>query len=157
MTDCLILETYLYLQWYEELLVFPLRYQVAFFNLHFLHLNFKVVTSCHVASSTVCRLRFIWALIRFVTCVVIFSAISANSFSSASCFCVSVFLAFMTYLGTVLVHVYSGYWWLSGDNYGCSCMSKVRSTTLVLECHDLMKLASIAFSMNGHASFRFFF
>ena len=58
---------------------------------------------------------FTWVFISFVTCVVIFSEILANSFSSASCFCVSVLVVIMTYHGSVLVLVYSRIWFLSGD------------------------------------------
>ena len=117
--------------------------------------NFKAGTSCHVSFSTVYTLCFIWALICFVTCVVIFASISVNFFSSASCICVSVFVAFMTYYWPVLVNVYIGIWWLSGDRvYGFSCKLKVRSTAVALEFFDLMKLSSIASSMNGYAYFK---
>ena len=54
-----------------------------FFNYPFLFFNFTVVTSCHVSFSTVYTLRLFWALICFVACVVFFSAVSANCFSSA--------------------------------------------------------------------------
>ena len=43
--------------------------------------------------------------------------------------------------------------WIS---YGCSCRLNAISTALVLEFLDLMNLASIAFSINGHPSFSVF-
>ena len=100
---------------FGELFVITLCCWLAFFLITFHFFNFTVVTSCHVSFSVVHTLRFIWALICFVTCVVFFSTISANFFSSASCFCVSVFLALKVYHGPVLVLVYSGIWRLSED------------------------------------------
>ena len=78
-------------------------------------LVFTVIPPCHVSFSIVCPLRLIWTINSFVTYVVIFSAVSANSFSSASCFCVSVCVAIMIYHGSVLILVYNGIWWLSRD------------------------------------------
>ena len=115
MIVCLILGSRLLPPGFEELFVFLLCCRLAFVYCSFLFFNFTVITSCHVSFSIVNTLRFIWASICFVTCVVFFSAISANFFSSASCFCVSVFVAFMAYHGPVLVLVSSGIWWLTGD------------------------------------------
>ena len=160
MTEGLILETHLLLAGFEELYLFPLCYQLTFFMCPFFYLNFTVDTSWHVSFSIVCRLSHM-RIFKFVACVVIFSAISANSFSSASCFCVFVLVAIMTYHGSVFVLVYSGVWWLSGDvdsiwlflqvggkKYCCSTRaSSSKSGTrlgkrwIVLEFLDLMKLA----------------
>ena len=41
--------------------------------------------------------------------------------------------------------------------FGCSSRLKVRSTAVVLEFLDLIKLASKTFSMNEYSPFRFFF
>ena len=65
----------------------------------FFFFNFTAVTFCHVSFSAVYALRFICALICFVTCGVFFSTVWANCFSSTSCFCVSVFASFMGYHG----------------------------------------------------------
>ena len=96
-------------------LIFPLCCRLAFFSYPFFHFNFTVVSSCHVSFSTVCTLRFSWAYTCFITCVVTFSEISANCFTSESCFCVYVFVAIMTYHGPIWVLVHSGICWLFGD------------------------------------------
>ena len=44
-----------------------------------------------------------------------FSAILANCFSSATCFCVSIFVVLLIYWVPFLVLVYSGFGWLSGN------------------------------------------
>ena len=81
-----------------------------FFNYAFFYFKFTIVTSCRVSFSTVCTLRYIWVFICFFTCVVIFSATSANCFPSAACFCVPVFVANVTFREPVLVLVYSRIW-----------------------------------------------
>ena len=104
MIEIFTLETHLLLQWFQELFVFPLCYQLSFFNYHFFYFTFTVVTSCHVFFSIVCTLKSIWTFISLVTCVVIFSAISANCFWTESCFC-------MSFLGQ-LWHIMGRYWYL---------------------------------------------
>ena len=110
----LILETHLLPPGFEDLFIFPLCCRLAIFNYLLFYFIFTVVSSCHVSFSTVCTLKFIWTIISFFTCVVLSSAFSTNYFSSASCFCVSVFSAIMTHHGSVLVRVYSCTRWLSG-------------------------------------------
>ena len=144
MTEGLIFETHLLLPGFEEHFVFPLCYQLEFFIYSFFYFNFTVLTSFHVSFSTVCTLWFIWSFICFVTCVVIFSSVSAKSFSSASYFCVFVFLAIMTYHGPVLVNVYSCIWWLSGDKDSLWLFFQVEGKKY---CRGVV-------SMNGYASFR---
>ena len=51
------------------------------------------------------------------------------------------------YLHTAVFDGYPGIYIL----YGCSCRLNVRSTTVVLDFLDLMKVASTAFSMNDYA------
>ena len=88
-----------------------------YLNTFFLH--FIVITPSHVSYSTLCTLCFIRTFISFDTLAVFFSANSVNSLSSASSFCVSVFLAIMTFKcsGSVLVLEYSGIWWWVEDIY----------------------------------------
>ena len=146
MTEGMILETRLLLPGFEEIFAFSLCSQLACFlnTLCFIPISHLLLPAiCSPSQFAFCIYSFIWAFIRFVTCVVMFSETSANSYSSVSCFCGNYdksWVGIQRYLMVVRGYTYYE-----------------RSTVVVLEFLDLMKLASIAFSIIRYASFIFIF